>query len=769
MGAVSADRVAAVVELRRTTEEATVLRARVDGLRKQLEQARVELAEAARLREELDATWAKKMNASTVEAARLREQLAAARPDSPAAPAEIGADNPPPAPTTPPLTEQAELAAPAGGGLDVGVKKAALSGAVWTVLGYGGVQCLRFVSNLILTRLLAPRLFGLMALVNLFVLGLHMFSDLGLLQAVIHSKRGEDTDFLNTAWTLQVMRGLTLWVCSLLIAWPASWFYGEPALCWLIPLAGLTAAINGFNSTAVFRLSRQLVHGRVVLLEIGTYIVSTGFIITSVWLLGRGAAEGDPTLRTKQLLALVAGSIVASLFEMTMSYCLSPGFRHRFRWDRTATPELLHFGGWIFVSTGCMFLASQADRLVVGKMSVELLGVYHVAATLANMPMVLIMSMSSQLISPLYSRLVNSGADLRTTFGGIHRTAAAFGGLLATGMVVAGPTAIRCLYDTRYAEAGQYLQLLTVAVWFTMLQSTSERVLMVRGKTRKMAVAQVAKLILLPVLLLVGFRLGGLGGMILGFASAEAGRYALITCYLHREGFSVLLCDVVFSVLVVAFAGIVLAVGPLLWGAWPKFAAPGVGNRCCPWVVVRGFPAGSVPVVGPVPAGLSGGLACARVVSGAGERPCAPWALRRSWNVGGGGRCNYWRMGSRRWSWLESLACRAARSIGVCAQARTGPEGLASRWPLGPRPRLSDEQLAELVALLEQGAAAHGWPDSRWTARRVADLVERSFGLRFHPEHVRKMLKERLGWSTREPQQRGGKRQRGRRVLWRQA
>ena len=97
------------------------------------------------------------------------------------------------------------------------------------------------------------------------------------------------------------------------------------------------------------------------------------------------------------------------------------------------------------------------------------------------------------------------------------------------------------------------------------------------------------------------------------------------------------------------------------------------------------------------------------------------------------------------------------------AQARTGPEGLASRWPLGPRPRLSDEQLAALVALLGQGAAAHGWPDSRWTARRVADLVERSFGLRFHPEHVRKMLKERLGWSTREPQH-GGERRRGRKM-----
>src|SRR5262249_46285624 len=127
------------------------------------------------------------------------------------------------------------------GGLEAGVKKAALSGAVWTILGYGGVQGFRFLSNLLLTRLLAPRLFGLMALVNLFILGLHMFSDFGILQAVIHSPRGDDPDFLNTAWTLQVLRGLALWLGSALIAWPLSHFYGEPALLWLIPVAGLTA------------------------------------------------------------------------------------------------------------------------------------------------------------------------------------------------------------------------------------------------------------------------------------------------------------------------------------------------------------------------------------------------------------------------------------------------------------------------------------------------------------------------------------------------
>lgn len=479
-----------------------------------------------------------------------------------------------------PTSEEVPTAAPApppavrAGGLEAGVKKAALSGAVWTILGYGGVQGFRFLSNLILTRLLAPRLFGLMALVNLFILGLHMFSDFGILQAVIHSKRGDDPDFLNTAWTLQVLRGLGLWLGAALIAWPLSHFYGEPALLWLIPVAGLTAAINGFNSTAVFRLSRRLARGRVVLLEVATYLVSTGLILLSVWLLGRGRPAGgepDPSLQARQLLALVVGSVVGSLFEMTMSYRIAPGFRHRFRWDREATPELLHFGGWIFLSTACMFLASQADRLVVGKLSVEVLGVYHVAATLANLPMILMATLSSQLISPLYSRLLQSGGDLRATFAGIHRTVAGFGAVLATGMVCVGPTFIRCLYDARYDDAGWYLQLLSVATWFAMLQTTSERVLMARRQTRLMALAYAAKLVLLPPLLLAGFRLGGLSGLVLGFAAAEVSRYAFITGALRRQGFSVLFCDGVLSLLIVGIAGALLVAGPLVWGSSPKF------------------------------------------------------------------------------------------------------------------------------------------------------------------------------------------------------
>lgn len=77
-------------------------------------------------------------------------------------------------------------------------------------------------------------------------------------------------------------------------------------------------------------------------------------------------------------------------------------------------------------------------------------------------------------------------------------------------------------------------------------------------------------------------------------------------------------------------------------------------------------------------------------------------------------------------------------------QARSRPDGLAAKPHPGPSPRLSDAQLAGLQALLLQGASAHGWPNDLWTARRAATLIRRHFGIAFHPEHVRKLLKRRL-------------------------
>lgn len=85
--------------------------------------------------------------------------------------------------------------------------------------------------------------------------------------------------------------------------------------------------------------------------------------------------------------------------------------------------------------------------------------------------------------------------------------------------------------------------------------------------------------------------------------------------------------------------------------------------------------------------------------------------------------------------------------------ARQGP-GLAAKQLLGPKPRLSAEQWDQLKELLLQGAKHHGWANDLWTADRATRLIRRYFGVAYHPEHVRQVLKRRLGFSSQKPQRR---------------
>jgi transposase len=91
------------------------------------------------------------------------------------------------------------------------------------------------------------------------------------------------------------------------------------------------------------------------------------------------------------------------------------------------------------------------------------------------------------------------------------------------------------------------------------------------------------------------------------------------------------------------------------------------------------------------------------------------------------------------------------KTVSRWVRAARQPGGLDAQPHPGPTPGLDDSDLARLETLLLQGAKAHGWHNELWTAARVARLIEREFGLDYHPEHVRKILKRRLGWSSQKP------------------
>jgi len=79
-----------------------------------------------------------------------------------------------------------------------------------------------------------------------------------------------------------------------------------------------------------------------------------------------------------------------------------------------------------------------------------------------------------------------------------------------------------------------------------------------------------------------------------------------------------------------------------------------------------------------------------------------------------------------------------------------GAQALVHRMPPGPPSKLTPEQKADLVSLLEQGAEAHGFLGDVWTTKRVASLIKQAFGVRYHPAHMSRLLRE-VDWSVQKP------------------
>jgi transposase len=129
-----------------------------------------------------------------------------------------------------------------------------------------------------------------------------------------------------------------------------------------------------------------------------------------------------------------------------------------------------------------------------------------------------------------------------------------------------------------------------------------------------------------------------------------------------------------------------------------------------------------------------------------------------------------WREGRRLRAWALKQAGwtqqAIATALGVTAGAvsqwmRRGREGgvdaLRRRVAPGPSPKLTDEQRDQLPALLARGAEDFGFRGEVWTAKRVTTVIRREFGVRYHPNHVGKLLRA-AGWSPQKPLQRASQR-----------
>lgn len=395
-------------------------------------------------------------------------------------------------------------------GGDGQLKKKAVRGSVLELSAYASTYIIRFVSSTWLRAILFPAAFGVMEVVNGITLGLVMLSDVGVQQAVIQSKRGDERVFLDTAWTIHVVRGVILWFISVLLSYPIALFTEQPSLTSYIPVCTLSIVILGFRSSAEFTLRRRMSLGRIAVVEVTAQIVAASVML--IW------AHLHPSVW-----ALVVGSITGAVVRTAMSYWLANfvGHFNRFCWDKGVRDEIYQFGKWIMASSAVFFVSTWSDRIMfVGLLGATNAGVYSTAVLISESIGGALDKVIHGVFYPLFSKVGRDGgaAELRRVYyaARLRFDAMSLGG---TGILAAmGPWIITLLYDSRYEDAGWMLRALCLRSATLAIAAPCETALFALGHTRYGFFQNLARATWLLVTVPAGYALFGAAGVVYAVA-----------------------------------------------------------------------------------------------------------------------------------------------------------------------------------------------------------------------------------------------------------
>lgn len=383
----------------------------------------------------------------------------------------------------------------------------AMRASAWTIGGNLTSVAIRLGSNLILTRLLFPEAFGVMAIVQAVMVGIALLSDVGIEPAIIQSKRGHEPIFLNTAWTMQVIQGGLIWLVVCGISPFVANLYDQPILNSLLPVAALGAVLGGLSSTKLVAASRVLNIKTRTLIEVGSYALGVLVTILLAWI-------------DKSIWSLVWGGLIGTLVKTMASHFLQDGARNRFAWEWASVKELFGFGQWVIISSALTFLAGEGSKLLLGVfLGVKLLALFTLASTMSLVFWQVAQQLNSRVFFPAYSEVARERPeDLRAVAARSRLFLIIPGWIVALFFVVWGDHFMWFLYDSRYADSGPILQVLAMGSLVGIVGGSYNGLLWAKGLVRVSTVLLALQIAIQVIGMLLGNYYLGEKGVILSAA-----------------------------------------------------------------------------------------------------------------------------------------------------------------------------------------------------------------------------------------------------------
>jgi O-antigen/teichoic acid export membrane protein len=347
--------------------------------------------------------------------------------------------------TDDPQSKQAE----SGGGSEPSLTSRVVKSVGWVFAGRVANRGLGLIKMVVLARLLAPENFGLFGIVMLAIATLQTFITTGFNTALIQKQENTE-EYLDTAWTIQVVRGLVLAGILFAAAPAVGWFFEEPRAVPLLRVMCISVALGGFINIGMIYFQKELeFHKSFIYESVSAFLslavgIALAYHLRSVW-------------------ALIWAGLAGAIVNVVLSYVFHP-YRPTFSFDRSKTRELFRFGKWILGSSVVVFLSTQGDDAFLGKiLGAGALGLYQMAYRLSNLPATQITHVTNAVMMPAYAKVQDNPQRLGRAFLQVFEIVITLVLPLTALLVFAAPEIVLGLLGEQWADAIVPLQILTFA------------------------------------------------------------------------------------------------------------------------------------------------------------------------------------------------------------------------------------------------------------------------------------------------------------------
>jgi lipopolysaccharide exporter len=412
------------------------------------------------------------------------------------------------------------------------------------VLGSG----LRLISSLVLTRLLYPEAYGIIAILMSVLFMIEMLSDIGVVGLTIRHERGDDPLFLNTLWTIRIVRCAVNATIMLLGAPLIAQLLGNDQIVEPLRVLALYFLANAVETMAFPLALRHRRSPLVNYINLACSAASTVFCVTYAYF-------------ARDHWALVFAALFERVLNAIASHFIYPNLRPRFAWDRAAIRDIFAFARYVLPTSMLTMALGQFERVIFLRLfDLRAMGQYGVAGSVSSPVESLCSKISHMVLYPRYAATAREQPDrLKQAFYQDSRKAMLMMFALPAVAGGAGQHLVDLLYDARYAPAGFILQCFMVRTVFLSYLRPSEQLLTAIGKVQVQLYSNVLRAVVLVPLVLLGYHISGLAGFVVALAFEPLIAVAYVFWMQRREGLLDLRRDA-------AYAFLALALWAAAWG-----------------------------------------------------------------------------------------------------------------------------------------------------------------------------------------------------------